>query len=61
MGLQVRSGSTILRVLIAANPTTLDFAASGGTLEEMEGSATLSADLNIALVKTIDGRAPGFF
>lgn len=60
MGLQVRGGSTILRVLITANPTTLDFAASGSALEEMEDSIPLSADLDIALEETIDRRAPDF-
>ena len=60
VALQVRGSSTILRVLITANPSTLVFAAFGGTLEKMICSIFLSYNLDIALEETIYGWAPSF-
>jgi hypothetical protein len=60
MSLQVESGGTILGILITTNTTSLDFASFGGTLEEMEGSAIVSVDLDVTLEEAVDGRAPGF-
>ena len=60
MGLQVWDGGMILWVLVMLNTPTLDFATNGCTLEKVVCSTAFCANLDIALEKTIDRRAPSF-
>jgi hypothetical protein len=59
VGLQVCGGCTIFRILITTNPTSLVFASFGSALEKMISLIAVSADLDIALEKSIGRRAPG--
>jgi hypothetical protein len=59
MTLEIRCGSMILRVQVAANTLlTLSLALPGSTLEEMVLAALIIFDRNLCLTKSVHGRTP---